>query len=194
MKQSNSWPVSSICVMKVLAYVDSTVENKYMVVFWLFTPFCITEVTECQLLELYVYMIPPPQNISVKTLSAISWNMIAGMKSQGVFLENGECWLRWILVMCDRLLWICGIISMVLSGVVIFINLNCLHIPPTKSGNMYKLGSDCVNIPPSIKTISQTNHKNLPHITKLHFNQHASSSSQLVFGILQSLLFLNLLH
>jgi len=57
--------------------------------------------------------------------------------------------------MCDRLLWICGIISMVLSGVVIFINLYCVHIPPTKSGNIYKLGLDYVNMPPSIKTISQ---------------------------------------
>jgi hypothetical protein len=54
--------------------------------------------------------------------------------------------------MCSRLLFICGIISMVLSGVVIFVNLDCVH---TKSGNIYKLELDYVNIPPSIKTISQ---------------------------------------
>jgi hypothetical protein len=59
MKRSNSWPVDSTCVTKVLVHVDSTVEDMYIVAFWLFTPFCIIEVTECQLLrdrELNVYM------------------------------------------------------------------------------------------------------------------------------------------
>jgi hypothetical protein len=77
------------------------------------------------------------------------------VKSQGVFLEIDECWLRLSLVTCGRFMWICGIISLVLSGIVIFLNLQCVLIPPTKSGHICKLGLDCVNIPPLSKTVSQ---------------------------------------
>jgi len=40
---------------------------------------------------------------------------------------------------------------MVLSGVVIFINLDCVHIPPTKSGNIYRMSQEeCARLRESV--------------------------------------------